>query len=116
MNDKIDSPANGRITGVIPAVITPFTAERMVDFAGLERQTAYLSEHDISGLFVAGTTGEGYGLSTAEKIEIFRQVKSAARDDLKLFAACLEPTSHQVIAEMNAFAPLKPNTVHLRLE
>jgi 4-hydroxy-tetrahydrodipicolinate synthase len=102
---------NKQITGVIPAIITPFTADLGVDFAGLEKQAAHLAGHDIAGIFVAGTTGEGYELTTPEKIEVFRKVKSAAKSDQKLFAACLKPTTHQVMGEMKAMASLEPDYI-----
>ena len=97
------------IRGVIPAIITPFTSERNVDFAGLERQAAHLTGHDIAGIFVAGTTGEGYELSTSEKIEVYRKVKAIAKSNQKLIAACLKPTTYQVIEEMKAMASLEPD-------
>ena len=45
--------------GIIPPVITPLTATRELDIAGLERLIEHMISGGIHGLFVLGTTGEG---------------------------------------------------------
>ncbi|MBR2508741.1 MAG: dihydrodipicolinate synthase family protein, partial [Lentisphaeria bacterium] len=45
--------------GIIPPAITPLTATRELDIAGLERLIEHMISGGIHGLFVLGTTGEG---------------------------------------------------------
>jgi N-acetylneuraminate lyase len=54
------------ICGVIPALLTPFTAEEGVDVPALERLIARLYDSaEIAGLYVCGQTGEGLGQSAS---------------------------------------------------
>ena len=97
------------INGVIPAIITPFREDGRIDFEALEKQTSYLVGAGASGVFVAGTTGEGSELSTAEKIEVCKTVKATVAEGTKIFAACIQPATRMVIDEMHAFEPLEPD-------
>lgn len=45
--------------GIIPPAVTPLTAARELDVAGLERLLEHMIAGGIHGLFVLGTTGEG---------------------------------------------------------
>jgi N-acetylneuraminate lyase len=53
------------IQGVMPALLTPFTAAEEVDVPVLEQLIGKLYESDISGLYVTGQTGEGMVQSEA---------------------------------------------------
>ena len=56
------------LQGVIPALLTPFTAGgESVDYAGLERLCNHLVTSKVEGAFVTGTTGEFISLSPAER-------------------------------------------------
>ena len=55
-----------KIEGVLPALLTPFTAEEEVDIPALERLIDRLyASADIAGLYVCGQTGEGLEQSPA---------------------------------------------------
>jgi 4-hydroxy-tetrahydrodipicolinate synthase len=58
--------------GIIPAVITPLTAEGKFNEKAMRKLIQYLIDGGVHGLFVVGTTGEFYGLSPEEKREIFQ--------------------------------------------
>ena len=45
--------------GIIPPAVTPLTAERNLDVAGLERLIEHMITGGIHGIFILGTTGEG---------------------------------------------------------
>src|SRR5437868_13663039 len=53
------------ISGIIPALLTPFTAAGDVDCAAMERLIARLYAAEVDGLYVCGQTGEGLGQSVA---------------------------------------------------
>ena len=97
------------LSGVIPALITPFDDSGAVDFGSLEKQTDYLCSAGVHGFFVAGTTAEGAYLSTAEKREIYKVVHEISGGRQFLCAAFLKPSTEMVIEEMRAFEDLGPD-------
>lgn len=67
-----------RLKGIIPAILTPFDENYEIDERAFEELCNYLIEEKVSGLFVAGTTGEGPLLSIEERTRLFRlAVKSS---------------------------------------
>ena len=72
-----DSRERNALGGVIPAIVTPFAEDGSVDHKALAKQAAYLSGGGVHGFFVAGTTGEGAYLTTDEKCEMVKTVRSA---------------------------------------
>ncbi len=62
-----------RIEGIVPPVVTPLTAEGMLDIAALKRHHEYLLKNGVSALFVLGTTGEGPALDQRIKEEMIAQ-------------------------------------------
>jgi len=61
-----------RLKGTIPAVLTPFDENYEIDENGFQELCEYLIENKVSGLFVAGTTGEGPLLSLEERARLFK--------------------------------------------
>jgi 4-hydroxy-tetrahydrodipicolinate synthase len=100
MTDQITAR---KLRGVIPALITPMEDNGNIDYNSLEKQIAYLCQADITGLFVNGTTGEGAYLSTSKKVEVLNVVGSVAAKDMILCAACIKPSTIEVIDEVTAF-------------
>jgi 4-hydroxy-tetrahydrodipicolinate synthase len=60
------------------ALITPFKADKSVDYNALERLTANLLENGVDYLVVLGTTGETPTLSPAEQLQVAASVASTA--------------------------------------
>lgn len=56
-----------KLHGVIPAVLTPFTAEGRVDEQALRKYIDFLIAAGVHGLFPLGTNGAGPLLSTADR-------------------------------------------------
>lgn len=100
-----------KLEGVIPAPLTPLTEQGKVDFAMLEKQIAYLIQSGASGLFVNGTTGEGPYLSRAEKLDILKAAKEVAAGRVFLCAACIQPSTPQVLEELDETLKLEPDFV-----
>jgi 4-hydroxy-tetrahydrodipicolinate synthase len=97
------------LQGVIPAPLIPLTDRGRVDFELLEKQLAYLIDSGADGLFVNGTTGEGAYLSTAEKADILKAAKAVALGRVFLCAACIQPSTPQVLEELEVMAALEPD-------
>ena len=61
--------------GVYTAIVTPFKNSGEIDFNAFEKLLDEQIKAKVSGVVVAGTTGEGATLSLAEKEELFRFTK-----------------------------------------
>lgn len=60
--------ASSKITGgVIPALVTPYTARGEVDTDTIRRLVAYHLEKRVDGFYVCGSTGQGLCMSVAER-------------------------------------------------
>lgn len=72
--------------GIIPAVITPLTAEEKFNEKVMRKLINHLIDGGIHGLFVVGTTGEFYGLTPEEKREIFLVTMDETRGRVPVYA------------------------------
>jgi 4-hydroxy-tetrahydrodipicolinate synthase len=66
-----------RLGRILTAMITPFDASGAVDLEEAVRVARFLVERGNDGVVVAGSTGEGNALETAEKLALFGAVKRA---------------------------------------
>jgi 4-hydroxy-tetrahydrodipicolinate synthase len=82
-----------------------------VDYRLLEKQLDYLVQAGADGLFLNGTTGEGAWLPTAEKAEVLRAAKGVVAGRCFLAAACLQPSTPEVLEEMRVMLKLEPDFV-----
>jgi 4-hydroxy-tetrahydrodipicolinate synthase len=64
--------------GIIPAVVTPFTAADEVDTAALSANISHLVQHGADGFVATGTMGEAGSLSAGERRRVIETVVSAA--------------------------------------
>nr|WP_189179207.1 4-hydroxy-tetrahydrodipicolinate synthase [Microbispora rosea] len=89
-----DAPFGRTLT----AMVTPFTANGDVDYAGVQRLAAYLvDEQRNDGLVVSGTTGESPTTSDEEKDRILRAVIEAVGDRATVVAGVgTNDTRHSV--------------------
>jgi len=62
---------------LLTAMVTPFDAKGEVDYAQARKLVNALLDSGSDGLVVSGTTGESPTLTTAEKLKLFAEVKSA---------------------------------------
>lgn len=62
------------------AITTPFDASGAVDFDALQAHASWLIDEGVSGLVVAGTTGESATLTDDEKIQAMNSVWEAVSD------------------------------------
>jgi 4-hydroxy-tetrahydrodipicolinate synthase len=69
---------------VITAMVTPFTANLEVDYAGVERIANHLADNGTDAILVAGTTGESPTLTHEEELEILKTVKNAVGNRVKV--------------------------------
>ena len=84
--------------GIIPAVITPLDAEGRFNEKAMRKLIDYLVDGGVHGLFVVGTTGEFYGLTPAEKREIFHVTLDQARGRVPVYAGTNGITTRESVA------------------
>lgn len=58
------------LQGIIPAMITPITPEQDINEKALRQLTNRLIESGVQALFVLGTNGEFFSLSTDERLKV----------------------------------------------
>ncbi len=69
-----------RFGRVLTAMVTPFDPEGRLDLPAVGPLVEHLLRTGSNGIVVAGTTGEAPTLSKAEKLELFREVKTVVGD------------------------------------
>lgn len=79
------------LSGVIPPMIAPLTADGAVDEAGVDRLVDYLLASGCSGLFILGSSGEGPWLSAAQRETLIRRTVRAAAGRVPVLVGALEP-------------------------
>lgn len=72
-----------KFSGVGPALVTPFKADKSIDFDGLEKLVNHVSLY-ADFLVVLGTTGESATLSDTEKASVLDFVKQKNRKKLPI--------------------------------
>jgi 4-hydroxy-tetrahydrodipicolinate synthase len=75
-----------QISGVITAMVTPFSASGELDRAAMRALARRLVEQGSNGLVVAGTTGESPTLSDEEKLAALDAVLSEVGDEATVIA------------------------------
>ncbi len=83
--------------GVIPALVTPLTAEGRINEKVLRRFIDYLIDGGSHGLFVVGTTGEFYGLTPDEKRDLFAITVDQTRGRVPVYAGTGAITTREAI-------------------
>lgn len=88
-------------TGV--AMVTPFTAQGSVDYAGLETLIDHLINNGIDYLVSLGTTGESATLSKEEKQKVWAFTAEKVNKRVKLVAGIGSNNTHEVVEAIKAF-------------
>ncbi|MDU8925489.1 N-acetylneuraminate lyase [Pasteurellaceae bacterium LIM206] len=75
------------LKGIFSALLVSFNEDGSVNERGLRQIIRHNIDHmQVDGLYVGGSTGENFMLSTAEKKEIFRIAKDEVQDQVALIA------------------------------
>ena len=83
--------------GIIPPIITPFTADGRVDFPMLRKMVNFLVENGVHGVFPLGTTGEFYAVTNDVAREIFLTVKDEVRGRVPVYAGANHITTRGAV-------------------
>ena len=102
-----------KLSGVMPALVTPFDAEGRVDFKAFEKLLVHLREAGITGWVPNGSTGEYFSQSTKERRDVLQFVKDFARPGEILIAGTNAPATREVIEQTELAKKIGYDTVLL---
>lgn len=88
-----------KLSGVMPALVTPFDRNDKIDFKAFEKLLVHLREAGVTGWVPNGSTGEYFSQSTEERREVLQFVKDFARPGELLIAGTNAPATREVIEQ-----------------
>jgi 4-hydroxy-tetrahydrodipicolinate synthase len=94
-----------RLSGSMPALVTPLDAERRLDLAGLEALVRRAVDDRASGVLACGSTGEGTLLEPEDRAAVTRAARAALGSDGVLLACASAPNVpglHADVARLGA--------------
>lgn len=86
-----------KVEGIIPAMLTPFTAEGEVDISGIRENVDFLIKNGVSGIMCLGSTGEAATLTRKECIKVTETTVEAADGRVKVIVGTGAPGTREVI-------------------
>jgi N-acetylneuraminate lyase len=103
-------------TGIIPALLTPFTSDDQVDVHAIHQLVEFLLEAGMDGLYVCGSTGEGVLMSEQERRLVAETAIAAARHRIPVIihvgtastAEAVRLAEHARLAGADAIAAVPP--------
>ena len=90
---------NVKLSGVMPALVTPFGADGKIDFNAFEKLLTHFREAGVTGWVPNGSTGEYFSQSTEERRQVLQFVKEFANGDEVLIAGTNAPATREVIEQ-----------------
>lgn len=88
-----------KLSGVMPALVTPFDAAGRVDFKAFEKLLTHLRAAGVTGWVPNGSTGEYFSQSSDERGEVLQFVKDFAKPGEILIAGTNAPATREVIEQ-----------------
>ena len=88
-----------KLSGVMPALITPFDANDKIDFKAFEKLLARLRDAGVTGWVPNGSTGEYFSQSTEERRDVLQFVKDFAKPGEILIAGTNASATREVIEQ-----------------
>ena len=90
---------NVKLSGVMPALVTPFDASGKIDFDAFGKLLEHFREAGVTGWVPNGSTGEYFSQSTEERRSVLQFVKDFASDEEILIAGTNAPATREVIEQ-----------------
>lgn len=88
-----------KLSGVMPALVTPFDANGKIDFKAFEKLLTHMRQAGVTGWVPNGSTGEYFSQSTEERRDVLRFVKDFAKPGEFLIAGTNAPATREVIEQ-----------------
>ncbi len=99
-----DFPLTGKLTGIIPPLVTPFTAEGEIDEAALRGQARFMLSKGVDGVCVGGSTGEGHTLTREELVRAVKATLDEVGGKLPVVAGVIVNSTRQAVLTARDFA------------
>lgn len=93
-----------RLSGVIPPVCTPFTADLQIDVPSLERLVSFLLDAGVDGLFVLGSSSEVAFLTDRQRDLVLQTIAGRALGRVPVIAGVMDMTTPRVLEHVAAVA------------
>jgi 4-hydroxy-tetrahydrodipicolinate synthase len=87
--------------GVAPALVTPMLANRAIDWNGLEKLVAHVSQGGVDYLVVQGTTGESATTTADEKKQIVSTIQTSNARNLPIVYGLGGNNTESLIKQIN---------------
>jgi N-acetylneuraminate lyase len=106
-----------KLTGLVAAPFTPMLEDGSVNLEMIPQQARALAADGVSGAFICGTTGEGFSLTTNERMRVAEAWLAAIPKSLRVIVHvghnCMEESralaAHAEQSGAHAFATIGPN-------
>lgn len=92
----------GKLTGVIPPVVTPLTDDRRLDIASFERVINRLITAGVNGLFVLGSTGEVAFCTDSLRAQIIEEAARIIDGRVPLLAGVIDTQTPRMLDHVAA--------------
>src|SRR5262247_2054080 len=83
------------LAGVVPPMVTPFAEDDSIDPKALRVEAKFLLDTGVDGIVVAGSTGEGAGLTAEELTEAVQLVVETVGDRIPVLGGIIADTSEE---------------------
>lgn len=105
-----------RFRGIIPALITPYTAEEQIDGRTARNLVRHLMDKRVAGFFLNGSTGEGFLQTVGERKQFLEIVLNEVAGAVPVIAhigamdtaTCVELAKHAALAGADAISAVAP--------
>ncbi|MEQ3553365.1 dihydrodipicolinate synthase family protein [Pseudonocardia nematodicida] len=92
------------IHGIIPPLVSPFTADEQPDLDALRAEVRYHLDLGAHGLCVTGSTGDGQMLSLEDSVAIARTAVEETKGQVPVIAGIIQDSTKEVIRYGKAIA------------
>lgn len=96
----MNSTATPTLSGIIPPLSTPLTADGEVDVPSLERLIGYQLDAGVHGLFALGSTGEVAFLRDDQRTQVIETTVRVTAGQVPVVAGLIDMTTPRVIAQL----------------
>ncbi|MBK8712294.1 MAG: 4-hydroxy-tetrahydrodipicolinate synthase [Niastella sp.] len=100
-----------QLSGTGVAIITPFTADMLVDYEALGKMLDHIINHGVDYVVTLGTTGETPVLSKEEKINIIEATYSHVNDRIPVVVGVGGNDTHQVAKDLETLPLAKATAI-----
>ncbi|MCY1670854.1 5-dehydro-4-deoxyglucarate dehydratase [Novosphingobium sp. SL115] len=74
--------------GLLSFPVTPFSADGSIDLGAFQDHCTWMLNHELTGLFAAGGTGEFFSLTPDEVVDVVRAAVEVRKDGVPVIAGC----------------------------